>query len=279
VATLFVVSTPIGNLGDVTRRAEEVLASVGRVLAEDTRHTRRLLDHLGIRVPMTSLHAHNEASRRDQVMGWLDEGVDLALVSDAGTPLISDPGARVLQAVIEGGHAVVPIPGASAVLAALVTSGLPADRFVYLGFVPRRGPDRRALLERVARAEETVVLFESPERLIRLLEDLSEVCGGERRVAVARELTKLHETVVRGTLAEARSYYQGSTPRGEISVVVDARPLEGAATRSEREAARALARSLLDGGASPSGVAREVSRQLHLPRNLAYEIVQEAKNG
>jgi 16S rRNA (cytidine1402-2'-O)-methyltransferase len=185
----------------------------------------------------------------------------------------------VVHAVIEGGHAVVPIPGPSAVLAALVASGLPAERFAYLGFVPRRGPDRRALLERVARSEETVVLFESPERLVRLLEDLASACGKERRVAVARELTKLHEAVVRGTLAEAYRYYEGSTPRGEISVVVDARPRESAATQSDLEAARALARSLLEGGASPSGVAREVSRQLRLPRNLAYEIVQEAKDG
>jgi 16S rRNA (cytidine1402-2'-O)-methyltransferase len=277
VGKLFVVSTPIGNLEDLTRRAERVLAEVPHVLAEDTRRTGTLLRHLGVRPEMMSLHAHNEASRRGKVLAWLTSGEDVALVSDAGTPLVSDPGARIVQAALEAGHEVVPIPGASAVLAALVASGLPADRFTFLGFLPRRGVERGRLLERLCAAEETTVLFESPERLVDLLDDLEAACGPERRVAVGRELTKVHETVVRGTLAEARRYYGDSVPRGEVTVVIEAAPPREAPDAADREAAGALALALLAEGASASGVAREVAKRLGLPRNVAYQVVQEAK--
>src|SRR5688572_11761553 len=201
MGTLYLVATPIGNLEDISRRAARVLGEVTRVLAEDTRRTAVLLDHLGVRAPLVSLHEHNEAERTEEALGWLAAGDDLALVSDAGTPLVSDPGARLVRAAAGGGHAVVPLPGASAVLAALVASGLSSDRFAFLGFPPRKGVERARLLDRVAGAEETVVLFESPERLGTLLADLAEACGPERGVAVARELTKLHEQFVRGTLA------------------------------------------------------------------------------
>jgi 16S rRNA (cytidine1402-2'-O)-methyltransferase len=277
VATLFVVSTPIGNLEDLTRRAERVLSEVPHVLAEDTRRTATLLRHLGVRPKMTSLHAHNEASRRDRVLAWLENGEDVALVSDAGTPLVSDPGARIVQAALGAGHDVVPVPGASAVLAALVASGLSADRFSFLGFLPRRGGERKRLLERLGASEETTVLFESPERLLDLLADLEAACGPERKVAVGRELTKVHETVVRGTLAEARRYYGDSAPRGEVAVVVEAAPAREAPDAADREAAGALARALLAEGATPSGAAKEVAKRLSLPRNVAYQVVQEAK--
>jgi 16S rRNA (cytidine1402-2'-O)-methyltransferase len=278
VGKLFVVSTPIGNLQDLTKRAERVLAEARHILAEDTRRTGTLLRHLDVKTEMTSLHAHNEASRRDRVLEWLAAGEDVALVSDAGTPLVSDPGARIVHAALEAGHEVVPIPGPSAVLAALVVSGLPADRFTFLGFLPRRGAERRSLLERIARSDETVVLFESPERLVDLLGDLEGACGGERRVAVGREMTKLHESVVRGTLAETRSYYEDRPPRGEVTVVVAAAspPVVGEASR---EAATELARALLAEGSTPSRVAKEVAERLQMPRNLAYEVVQEAKEG
>lgn len=279
MATLFVVSTPIGNLEDLTTRAARVLAGVDHVLAEDTRRTGRLLARMGITAQLTSLHAHNEASRRPRVLEWLEEGRDVALVSDAGTPLLSDPGARIVQGALEAGHDVVPVPGASAVLAALVASGLSAERFTFLGFVPRKGPGRRRVLERVAEAEETVVLFESPERLVALLEDLEGVCGGGRRVAVARELTKLHESVVRGTLTEALRYYRDDAPRGEVTVVVEAAPTSAEPDETDEAAARVLARALLDEGSSPSRAAREIAQRLRLPRNMAYEIVQEAKDG
>ena len=251
-----------------------MLSEVSRVLAEDTRRTAVLLDHLGVRVPLVSLHEHNEAGRSGEVLGWLAAGEDLALVSDAGTPLVSDPGDRIVRMAAAAGHAVVPLPGASAVLAALVASGLPSERFVFLGFAPRKGGERARLLDRVAGSEETVIVFESPERLRALLSDLSEVCGPERRVAVARELTKIHEEIVRGTLAETLRYYEGCPARGEVTVVVEPMIEPGEPDAVDREAARSLARALLNDGSRPSQAAREVARRLGLPRNLAYEIVQ-----
>ncbi len=271
---LYLVATPIGNLEDVTRRAARVLGDVDRVLAEDTRRTRVLLDHLGISVPVISLHEHNEAGRTDLVLEWLAAGDGVALVSDAGTPLVSDPGALVVSAAAAAGHRVVPIPGPSAVLAALVASTLPTDRFTFLGFVPRKGEERTRFLERIAGSEETVVLFESAERLGTLLAELAEACGGERRVAVGRELTKMHEEFTRGTLSEVLRYYQEHAPRGEVTVVVERAAMPPRADAADRIAARSLAHALIEEGLSPSRAAREVARRLGLPRNLVYEMVQ-----
>ena len=251
-----------------------MLSEVTRVLAEDTRRTVVLMDHLGLRVPLVSLHEHNEAGRTDQALAWLGEGENLALVSDAGTPLISDPGERLVRAAAEAGHEVVPLPGPSAVLSALVSSGLASGSFVFLGFPPRKGEERSQLLDRVAGSEETVVLFESPERLDSLFADLAPACGEERRVAVARELTKVHEEVFRGTLAEAVLYYERTPPRGEVTVVIESSPERGPPDAVDQEVARTLARTLVHEGLRPSHAAREVARRLGLPRNLAYEIVQ-----
>jgi 16S rRNA (cytidine1402-2'-O)-methyltransferase len=278
MATLFVVSTPIGNLEDLTGRAARVLGEVERILAEDTRRTRVLLTHLGIRGTLVSLHAHNEAERLSQVLSWLDSGEDLALVSDAGTPLVSDPGQRLVAGVIDAGHRVSPLPGPSAALAALVVSGLPADRFVFLGFPPRSGAERAGFLDRVADSEETALLFESPERVGRLLRDLAKVAGSRRLVCVARELTKLHETVFRGTLGEAAGYYDDQPPRGEVVVVV-APGERRSRPEADREAAVALARSQLEEGTRPSQVAKDVARRLGIPRNRAYQIIQELRGG
>lgn len=275
MATLFIVSTPIGNLGDLSPRAADTLRGVDRILAEDTRRSRVLTDHVGSKAPLTSLHAHNEAERVGKVLSWLDAGETLALVSDAGTPLVSDPGGRLVQAVTAAGHDVVPIPGPSAVLAAVVGSGLPGERFTFLGFPERKGRERALLLERVAESRESVVLFESPQRLVKLLEDLAGACGGERRVAVARELTKLHEEWIRGTLLHAADYYRQHPPRGEVSLVIGPSE-EDLSDAADMEAeARDLAETLLAEGGKPSGVAREVARRLALPRNTAYRIVQE----
>jgi 16S rRNA (cytidine1402-2'-O)-methyltransferase len=275
VATLYLVSTPIGNLGDLTARAAEVLTSVDRILAEDTRRTRVLTRHVGSTAPLTSLHEHNEKERIRAVLAWLDAGETLALVSDAGTPLVSDPGGKLVEAAWEAGHSVVPVPGPSAVLAALVASGLPADRFSFHGFPERRGRARARLLERVGHAEESTVLFESPNRLVRLLDDLARTCGAGRRVAVARELTKLHEEVVRGTLEEAAAYYREHPPRGEVTVVVAGEVPARERDELPEEEARALASRLLGEGSRPSAVAREVAARLDLPRNVAYRIVHE----
>lgn len=271
MSSLYVVSTPIGNLGDLTHRAVAVLSSVDRVLAEDTRRTAILFRRYGITTPLVSAHAHNEAARTEQVLGWLAEGQELALVSDAGTPLLSDPGARLVRAVVAGGHTVVPVPGASAALAALVAAGLDVERFTFWGFAPRSGKARTRFLEEVAGLGHLSVIYEAPGRLVRLLRDLAVACGGERSVVVGREITKIHESFFRGTLAGAVAYYQDTRVRGEIVVLV--------AAASEREkaaapaAAVALAEQLLAGGERPSAVARAVSRATGIPRNQAYEIV------
>lgn len=275
MSTLYVVATPIGNLEDLTRRSERVLAEVAHVAAEDTRRTGLLLKHLGVRTEMVSLHAHNEASRVPQILGWLDAGADVALVTDAGTPLVSDPGERLVSSATERGHVVVPVPGPSAVLAALVGSGLPAGRFVFLGFVPRKGRDRSSTLTRIAGSEETCVLFESPERLRGFLSDLVSHCGPDRRAVVARELTKLHEEFRRGTVAELLSYYSEHKARGEVTVVVECGKAETGTW--DQEALEARARELLESGMPPSGVARELVAAGGVSRNRAYGIVQELK--
>jgi 16S rRNA (cytidine1402-2'-O)-methyltransferase len=279
MGTLFLVSTPIGNLEDITRRAERVLGEVDRVLAEDTRRTGMLLKHLGIRRPLVSVHEHNEASRVDSVLGWLEAGEDLALVSDAGTPLLSDPGGRLVPAVVEAGHRVEPVPGPSAVLAALVGSGLPADRFTFLGFAPRKGPERADFVRTLLDAEDTTILYESPERLTALLETLCAEGQEDRPVCVARELTKVHETFRRGTLGEALAYYRENPPLGEVTVVVGAAPSRAGGGDVDRQAVQALARSLLEQGESPSRAAREVSKRLGVAKNMAYEVIQGMTQG
>lgn len=272
MSQLYIVSTPIGNLGDITYRAVEVLGTVDRILAEDTRRTSILLRRYEIRAPLVSAHEHNEARRAAQIVEWLDAGETLALVSDAGTPLLSDPGARIVRTVVEAGHDVVPVPGASALLAALVASGMDPEPFTFYGFLPRKGGARTERLEEIARLSHAAVVYEAPTRLARLLADLAEKCGGERPVAVARELTKLHESFFRGTLDGALAYYGEGPVRGEIVVVVGG----GTGTVPADEVAadpEAHARSLLAEGLRPSAAARELARRLSIPRNEAYEIV------
>lgn len=273
MSTLYLVSTPIGNLGDISHRAVDILGAVARVLAEDTRHSRVLMQRYDVKTPLVSLHEHNEASRIEAVLGWLDEGDDLALVSDAGTPLVSDPGARLVAAVGARGHRVVPVPGASAVLAALTASGLEPEPFTFFGFVERSGATRRTRLEEVAASPYTVVLFEAPGRLARLLADLSEACGETRQASVSRELTKIHEETVRGTLAELIAYYGEGPVRGEIAVVVAGRQ-RVVQTAEGDEVARVLAAALLARGERPSAVARELASRLSMSRNRAYDLVQ-----
>jgi 16S rRNA (cytidine1402-2'-O)-methyltransferase len=266
---LYIVSTPIGNLEDVSHRAVAVLNGVTRVLAEDTRRTAILFRRYGIGTPLLSAHEHNEASRAAQVLEWLDAGEDVALVSDAGTPLLSDPGLRIVRAAIDGGHAVVPVPGASALLAALVASGLEPEPFTFFGFTPRSGTARTRRIEELAALGHTAVLYESPARVGALLRDLEAACGGGRRAAVARELTKLYETVVRGTIAELVATMGDGPVRGEVVVL-----LAGAEPAPPSEAdATALAATLLADGESPRSAARELARRLRMSRNDAYTLV------
>lgn len=270
---LFVVSTPIGNLDDVTERARSVLGDVDLVLAEDTRRTGVLMQHLGLSTPLRSLHAHNEASRIDEILDRLERGEGLALVSDSGTPLVSDPGERLVAAVADEGHRIVPVPGPSAVLSALVASGFSTDGFTFLGFPPRKGEARKRILEEVAGSARTVIVYESPERLVRLLADLEELCGPLRRVAVGRELTKVHEEFQRGTIARVRGYYEANPPLGEIVIVLEGSPEREGPDEVDEAAAEALARALLERGMRPSRASREVARRLGIPRNLAYDLV------
>jgi len=279
MSTLYLVSTPIGNLGDLSARAQETLCAVDRILAEDTRHTRTITERVGAKAPLVSLHAHNERQRVDRVLGWLAAGENLALVSDAGTPLVSDPGAALVSAVADAGHDVVPIPGPSAVMAALVASGLPTERFSFLGFPEKKGRARQELIERVRGSKETLVLFESPQRTVRLLEDLVVACGEARRASVARELTKIHEEFRRGTLAEVLAYYREHEPRGEVTVVVGPELSEPTPeVREERRLeGRDLAQQLLGAGVKPSAAAKELAGRLDLSRNDAYRIVQDLR--
>lgn len=272
MGTLYIVSTPIGNLEDITYRGVRVLGEVRRILAEDTRRTKVLLTRYGITTPLVSAHVGNEAARARQAAEWLDAGEDVALVTDAGTPLLSDPGARIVRRAVEAGHAVVPVPGASALLAALVGSGLDASRFTFLGFLPRSGGERTRRLEEVAGLQHTAVVYEAANRLCRLLQDLERECGPERRVVVARELTKAYEEFARGTLAEVLAYYQDAAPRGEVVVLVEGRAHPAETPEAAEEAAHALARALLRSGRRPSAVAREIARELGISRNRAYEI-------
>jgi 16S rRNA (cytidine1402-2'-O)-methyltransferase len=228
--TLYVVATPIGNLEDVSLRALRVLREVDLVAAEDTRHVRKLLDHYGIRKRVVSYHEHNERTRTPQLLAALRSGRSVALVSDAGTPALSDPGYPLVRACAEAHIPVVPVPGPSAAVAALVVSGLPTDRFLFLGFPPRRRPARRRFFEEVRDGRATLVLFESPHRLADCLEDALAVLG-DRRAAVCRELTKLHEEVRRGTLSELVSWARQAAPLGEVTVVVEGASREAAGAR------------------------------------------------
>lgn len=238
---LYVVATPIGNLGDLTERARKTLMDVDLIAAEDTRETRRLLTHLGISTPLRAYHDHNEASAAAALVDLLADGQDLALVSDAGTPLISDPGYRLVLAARSRGIAVVPIPGASAAICALSAAGLPSDRFLFLGFPPRSGPARRALFESLASEPGTLVFYESGKRAEAMLADLAAVFGDGRRAVLARELTKRFETFLAGSASELRGLLSGDPDqrKGEMVILV-----EGASADSDpdlREPGRVLA--------------------------------------
>jgi 16S rRNA (cytidine1402-2'-O)-methyltransferase len=272
---LYIVSTPVGNLGDITHRALQVLGEVDVVLAEDTRRTGMLLKHFGIETRMISAHEHNESARARLVAELLGEGKSVAVVTDAGTPLLSDPGSRLVDSALAAGHEVVPIPGASALLAGLVASGLPVDRFTFYGFLPRKGGDRTKLLAEIAATPYTSVVYESPHRVAVLVADLLDVAGPDRRIAIARELTKLHEEVYRATLGDATAHLADRVLKGEIVVVVEPNPAPEADAAELEKAARAMAGALLAQGAAPSAVARELRDRLDVPRNQAYQLVQE----
>lgn len=249
-----------------------MLRSVPVVAAEDTRRTRGLLSHLGASPALFSYHAHSKASRLDRLLEILREGRDVALVTDAGTPGVSDPGADLVAAARAAGFTVVPVPGASAVATALSASGLPSDRYLFLGFIPRKGAERARLIARAAAEEWSVVFFEAPPRLGALLRDLSAAAGRDRRAVVARELTKLHEEFRVGTLGELEDYYSEIHPRGELTVVLEG--TGGPAPPPDRTRdAMEQATALLADGLSRRQVARRLTETLGIPRNEAYRLV------
>ena len=270
--TLYVVSTPIGNMGDFSFRAVEILKSVNAVLAEDTRHTRHLLDRYEIGTPSMSYHEHNEAKTTPALIARLAKGESFALVSDAGTPLVSDPGSRLVAAAARTGIPVVPVPGPSALLAALVASGLDTRRFTFFGFLTRAGAERRRALDEIATLQHTAVVYESPTRLVETLGELEARGGGDRDAVVAREMTKQFEEVRRGTVSELRAYYEGVAPRGELVLVIG-----GAAVAAPSEAVvRERVRALRAAGTSSRDTAAAVSRELGVPKRVAYRLSQEA---
>lgn len=276
MSTLFVVATPIGNLEDVTLRSLRVLAEAGLVLAEDTRRTRVLLDRHGVKARPRSLHAHNERSRIDETLTALDAGDDVALVSDAGTPLVSDPGERLVAAVIAADHDVVPVPGASAVLAALSISGLQTVPFCFVGFLPRRRGECERLLASLSDRPDTLVLFESPRRLAATLTRLLE-CLGDRPACVARELTKLHEELARGRLqALAARFADGA--RGEVTIVVGGAEARDTPTVDDAALERAI-RERLSAGGRAREIAADVARATGLPRRVVYAKVVALRGG
>jgi 16S rRNA (cytidine1402-2'-O)-methyltransferase len=268
--TLYVVATPIGNLEDVTLRALRLLGEVDVVLCEDTRTTRKLFARHGIETRLWSCHEHNEAKRAGEVAARLAAGQSVALVTDAGTPLVSDPGARVIAAAIAAGAAVVPVPGPSAALAALAVSGLAADRFTFFGFPPRKGRARGEFLAAVLAGDGVAVLFEAPHRVGPTLAELARLAP-ERRASLHRELTKVHEESLRGTLAELSAAVAARPPRGEYTLVVAGAGTAPAHPEEDLAAAVGEARERVDDGSSPRDAARAVAAERGVSRRAVYQ--------
>lgn len=271
MGTLYVVATPIGNLEDITARALRVLREVRLIAAEDTRRTGQLLAHFGIATPLTSYFEHNKLAKLAEIMQALAVG-DVALVSDAGTPNVSDPGYELVRAALAAQYPVVPIPGPSAILAALVASGLPTDAFTYLGFLPRKMAERQQRLANMAHEPRTLVAFEAPSRLLETLADI-ETLLGDRPVAVARELTKLHEEIFRGPVSAARAHFAAKDILGEITLVIGGAPLQTAPwslAQVQAELQRVCATGL-----KKKDAARLVAELAHWPAREVYQLAHD----
>ena len=272
--TLYVVATPIGNLEDLTFRALRILREVDLVAAEDTRHSRKLFSHYGIATPLTSCFAHNELRKSDELLRHLAAGRSLALITDAGTPAISDPGYLLVRRCLEAGHAVVPVPGPAAAITALSVAGQPVDRFAFEGFLPSRAAARRSQLERLAAEERSLVFYEAPHRLLATLSAIAAVCGAERGLTVARELTKLHEEIFRGTVGSALEHFGAGRVRGELVLVL----APALPARPEETVREALLRKRRTGDLPPRQLAREVARELGVSGDEVYREVLRLKD-
>jgi 16S rRNA (cytidine1402-2'-O)-methyltransferase len=279
--TLFIVATPIGNLEDITQRALRILREVDLIACEDTRHTRKLLNHFGITTPATSYHEHNEHERAEELCEFLESGKHIALVSDAGTPLISDPGFRVVKAAIERGLSVQPIPGAAAFVAALSASGLATDQFLFAGFLPARTGGRRAKLSELKSIPATLVLYEAPHRISATLKDAQEILG-DREAVIARELTKLHEEIARGSLSELIGrFVEIEAPRGELVLIISGQNTETVtATRSTslEDRLRERMNELEREGIDQKTAMKKAAKELGLKRDDAYRMLVNQKS-
>lgn len=269
-STLYIVGTPIGNLEDMTFRAIQVLQQVDVIAAEDTRHTGKLLQHFQVTTPQISYHDHNRASRTPELVDRIQQGAAIALVTDAGMPGISDPGYDLVKACVEANLSVVPIPGVSAVITGLSACGLPTDRFVFEGFLPAKGQERRDRLDAIAVESRTIVLYESPHRLKQTLTDLAETLGTDRPITLARELTKLHEEFWRGSLQSALDHVEQQQPQGEYTVIIQG------TTQSEpllsESALKAELQDLIQQGLSRSQASRQLAQRTSLSRRQIYQL-------
>jgi len=275
--TLYLVATPIGNLADITHRALQVLKDVDRIACEDTRHTHKLLQHYGITTKTVSYHEHNEQQRTPQLVDQLKQGSDIAVVSDAGTPSISDPGYRLVRAAIENDVAVVPVPGPSALISALIAAGLPTDEFFFAGFLPSRTNARRTRLSELRTVPGTLIFYEAPHRLATTLKDAYEILG-ERDAVVARELTKLHEEIKRGRLSELASYFEdGDKARGEIVLLIDRNVIADTTVKTETSIA-ALVDRFEQEGMDHRAALKKAARELGLSRAEAYRKLLATKS-
>lgn len=266
--TLYLVATPIGNLADITHRAVQILKDVDLIACEDTRHTHKLLQHYGITTKTVSYHEHNEQQRTIQLIDLLKKGSDVAVVSDAGTPSISDPGFRIVRAAIESDVPVVPVPGPSALISALVAAGLPTDEFFFAGFLPARSNARRARLNELRLVPGTLIFYEAPHRLAVALKDAYEILG-EREAVVARELTKLHEEIRRGRLSELTKHYNEQDVRGEIVILIDRNVIAGTTDKTQLSVATMVDQFEQEGMDHRSAL-KKAARELRLSRAEAY---------
>jgi len=274
--TLYLVPTPIGNLSDITFRAIDVLRAVSLIAAEDTRNTARLLSAFEIRTPMISCHEHNEEKCAQAIVRRIGLGEPVALVTDAGTPAISDPGFRIVNAAIEHGIPVVPLPGASAAVCALSASGLPSDAFCFLGFAPKKRHRRKDMLQKLATRPETLIFYESPRRITPFLKEVFEIMG-DRKVVVAREMTKLHEEFIRGRVSKViRELERRETVKGEITLLVAGSGKKRA--EMSEEVVNAISEVLEKGDMSHSDIAKFISEKYDMPKNRIYRIVMDIKH-
>jgi len=274
--TLYVVATPIGNLEDISYRAVRVLKEADLIACEDTRHTAKLLHHYGIDKPTVSYHEHNESARSEELVAKLEQGLNVAQVSDAGMPGISDPGYRVIKLAIERGVNVVPIPGASAVVAALAASGLPTDSFQFLGFLPARSGERRTLLESLRDAQQTTVVYEAPHRIAETMKDIVELLGAERPVVLARELTKVHEEFIRGSAVQVLQRVQKHELKGEMTLLIG-KSERAAVPAARKDIASRVEEIMREGSVDENTALKVVAKERGISKSEAYRELQRIR--